>query len=473
MKKIILALLSSQFLFACGGSGDSPEKVIMPVAIIESQMTDIIVGDIATLSADKSTGEGTLTYQWQLNAKPDSSTATLLNSSTVNVEIQADVSGDYVLKLVVSTNQLTSSATYTLTVGENTQPQISTDLSLGSLLENNTVILNELLRIDASSSVDAEGRELTFNWSIEKQPEQSSLTGITNVDYFDFSPEVTGEYQISLTINDGYLSNTEQFDFEVIQSKVELTPSLDSSLTAIQQVEDKFANGSVDLPQTHDAEHLIIENDSFIGDHFVHILHLKEDGDREKAIEGIDPDESTDRQRTEIKTYANSSDDVLCTENDRMRLSWQFKADDLNLSTSFTHFFQIKGSAGHALLTITAKRSDGVEALRINYGEQDTILGSVDWTKANDRWLQVDLEWQCNNQGYLKLVITDIKNQEKLIEIDEPSLAMWQNIENDIFGYKFGFYRKVKASIGDVNFKAGLESLEDKVRIGKISIEKL
>jgi len=467
MKKIILALISGQFLFSCGGSGDNPEKVIMPVAIIESQMTDIIVGDNATLSANKSTGESALTYQWQLNAKPDSSTATLLNSSTVNVEIQPDVSGDYVLKLVVSTNQLTSSATYTLTVGENTQPQISTDLSLGSLLENNTVILNELLRIDASSSVDAEGRELTFNWSIEKQPEQSTLTGITNVDYFDFSPEVTGEYQISLTINDGYLSNTELFDFEVIQSKVELTPSLDSSQTAVQQVEDKFASGSVDLPESHDSTHLTIENSSLVGDHFVHVLHLKEDGDRDLPIE------STDRQRAEIKTYANSSDDALCTESNRMRLSWQFKADDLNLSTSFTHFFQIKGSADHPLLTITAKRSDGAEDLRINYGEQDTILGSVDWTKANDRWLQVDLEWQCNNQGYLKLVITDVENQEKLIEIDEPSLAMWQNIENDIFGYKFGFYRKVKASIGDINFKAGLESLEDKIRIGNITIEKL
>jgi hypothetical protein len=467
MKKIIFALLSSQFLFACGGSSDSPENVIMPVAIIESQMTDVIVGDNATLSADKSTGESVLTYQWQLNAKPDSSTATLLNSSTVNVEIQADVSGDYVLKLVVSTNQLTSSATYTLTVGENTQPQISTDLSLGSLLENNTVILNELLRIDASSSVDAEGRELTFNWSIEKQPEQSSLTGITNIDYFDFSPEVTGVYQISLTINDGYLSNTELFDFEVIQSKVELTPSLDSSLTAIQQVEDKFASGSVDLPESHDAEHLTIEHSSLIGDHFVYLLHLEEDGDRDLPIE------STDRQRAEIKTYANSSDDALCTENDRMRLSWPFKANDLNLSTSFTHFFQIKGSADHPLLTITAKRSDGAEALRINYGEQDTILGSVDWNKANDRWLQVDLEWQCNNQGYLKLVITDVENQEKLIEIDESSLAMWQNIESDTFGYKFGFYRKVKANIGDINFKAGLESLEDKIRIGQITIEKL
>ncbi len=155
-----------------------------------------------------------------------------------------------------------------------------------------------------------------------------------------------------------------------------------------------------------------------------------------------------------------------------MRLSWQFKVDNLNLSTSFTHFFQIKGSADHPLLTITAKRSDGLEALRINYGEQDTILGSVDWSKANDRWLQVDLEWRCNNQGYLKLVITDVENQDKLIEIDEPSLAMWQNIENDILGYKFGFYRKVKASIGDLDFKAGLESLEDKVRIGKITIEK-
>ncbi|NQY89773.1 MAG: hypothetical protein HRT51_18925 [Colwellia sp.] len=255
MKKIVLALLSSQVLFGCGGSGDSPDKVEMPVAVIESQVVNIIVGDNTTLSANKSTGEGTLTYQWQLNSKPNSSTETLLNSSTVNVEIQPDVPGDYLLTLVVSANQLTSSATFTLTVGENTQPQISTDLPLGSLLEKNTVILNELLRIDASSSIDTEGRELTFDWSVVKQPEQSSLTDITNVDYFDFISEVTGKYQILLTINDGYLSSSALFDFEVIQSKVELIPSLASNLTAAQQVENKFASGSIDLPESHDAIH--------------------------------------------------------------------------------------------------------------------------------------------------------------------------------------------------------------------------
>lgn len=262
----------------------------------------------------------------------------------------------------------------------------------------------------------------------------------------------------------GSLAETDTPERKAV-STVMLSPDVTSTLTAIQQVEAVLGSGSVDLPTTHDGTHLSVATDADVGDYFLFSIHLKEDGDRELKLT------ETDRQRVELKSYANSPDATYCTEGEIMGFEWSFYPGDLNLSTSFTHLMQVKGGNEHPLLTITAKRTGGVEALRINHGSNDDVLGEVDWEKINSHWVDAEMEFKCSNDGYLKLKLTDHETQKTLFNLDKANLDMWQDIDGDKLGIKLGIYRKVKDSVSDETFKAGLISLEDHVRISAVTIK--
>lgn len=341
---------------------------------------------------------------------------------------------------------------------KNKPPEIKVEKSS----QYSSVAIDDSLRLTSQSS-DPDGDSLTHSWQVTEQPESSHLSG-SNDDYYDFMPAVPGDYRIRLTLSDGEEEVYQTFAYHADRSLAIIKPDLNSALSAVEQVEAVFGAGSVDLPETHDAEHLSIVDDPKIGAAWEFSSHLDMDGDRQLPLS------ETDRQRTEIKIFANSSDDLLCKKGQTKRLSWSFKVENLDLSTSFTHFFQIKGSSDHPLLTLTAKRTNGVEALRVNYGEQDEVLGDIDWQQVNNIWLDVELTFNCSDQGGLKLKLLNHDTKETLIEIDKPELDMWQSDADDGLGLKWGIYRKVKANIGDSEFKSGLTSLESRMRMGNLLI---
>ncbi len=461
MNKFVISLVFSFFLISCGGGSESKSQSTPVSANIQLLTSDAIAGDIIQISASNSKGEGVLTYQWQLAAKPNDSQASLLNNNGKELEFTADVSGNYQINLTVSDNNGSSSTTQEVNVAVNSEPVISAELS--SNLES--VVIGDTLRLDAYLSSDPEQRALSYIWEYLSQPESSDLASSTE-DYFDFLPVVRGSYSIQLSVSDGYNTASQLFEFKAIESRISLRPDLNSGLSALEQVEAVFGTGSTDLPETHEAAHLIIESDKQIGDHFTFTLHLEEDGDRDIPLE------QTDRQRSEIKTYSNSADLLTCEQGESMSLFWQFKAEDIGLSYSFSHLFQIKGANDHPLLTFTARRiSNEDNAMRILHGEQDTILAEVDWEQIKERWLNATLHFSCKNNGYLTVKISDLETQNQLISIDISEIDMWQNVESDQLGFKFGLYRRVKLTADDESFREGLDSLEDKVRLGSIRIE--
>ncbi len=342
----------------------------------------------------------------------------------------------------------------------NADPKIK--ITYSSLYD--TVVVGDSVRLDVSESIDPEGQALSYSWEFLLQPPSSNLI-ISAYDYLDFAPGFLGDYSIQLTISDGVNSESQIFNYTAIESRVIFVPDTDLSLSVLEQVESVFGIGSTDLPETHDSEHLQLAQDTDVGDHLVFISHLEEDGDRATPLA------QTDRQRSEIKSYSNSDESLTCEKDETMALDWVFKADNLNLSTSFTHFFQIKGESSHPLLTLTAKRTSGIEALRVNYGSDDIILGELTWEDANDRWLDVSLVLSCSDQGSLALIISDTLSKEALMAVNQTDLDMWQDILGDRLGFKWGLYRKVKANISDNEFKSGLEAREDKVRVSAIRVE--
>lgn len=446
-------------LSACGGPKSSAPTSTVSVKI-QAPTTALIAGDRVLLQAIGS-GSATLSYQWQLLKKPAASQLTFAPSAGAATEFVADQAGTYQVRVTVNDGSNTAAADSDIIVAVNAAPVINVNTSS----PYSSLLLGDVVKLDGHLSSDPEQRPLSYRWSVLTQPAASAIAPVST-DLFDFAPQHRGDYLLQLAVSDGVNTTLATFPYRVIVSRRLLTADAASSVTAKAQVENLFGPGSVDSPLTHSAEHLTIANDATDGARFVFALHLADDGDREVPLP------QTDRQRTEIKTYTNSGDALTCEEGERMSLFWQVKAEDIGLSYSFSHLFQIKGSDDHPLLTLTARRTSATEqALQVLHGAEDTVLGSADWALIKQRWLDVSLSFSCQNKGFLTMTLVDSLTKTTLLKLDLPDLDMWQDIAKDRLGFKFGLYRKVKQNVSDTVFRDGLKTTEDRVSIKSIRLE--
>lgn len=134
-----------------------------------------------------------LEYRWTLTRLPEGSTATLSDAETVSTTFTADKAGTYRVTLVASDSELESAAKAFNILSENTPPTAvaGPDVRIG---------VGELVRLDASGSSDANGDRLTFRWDVAAAPNGS--LAVVDADS-RFAPDVRGQYQIRLTVNDG------------------------------------------------------------------------------------------------------------------------------------------------------------------------------------------------------------------------------------------------------------------------------
>jgi hypothetical protein len=123
--------------------------------------------------------------------------------------------------------------------------------------------------------------------------------------------------------------------------------------------------------------HIYEDTDATVGNHFVFIIHRDIDIDRDRV-------DITDRQRNEIKTYGGSEEAVLGFENETFIYRWKFRINDaMEVSTRFSHFFQLKAVGGldsHPILTISGAERSGEDGIEVRYSplEGDTILQRQD-----------------------------------------------------------------------------------------------
>jgi hypothetical protein len=73
-----------------------------------------------------------------------------------------------------------------------------------------TVIVNNSVALDGSSSQDPDGDYLLYSWAIIEQPDESTSATLSNADnaIAQFTADVTGTYKISLVVNDGTVNST-------------------------------------------------------------------------------------------------------------------------------------------------------------------------------------------------------------------------------------------------------------------------
>jgi hypothetical protein len=161
-----------------------------------------------------------------------------------------------------------------------------------------------------------------------------------------------------------------------------------------------------------------------------------------------------DRQRTEIKTYDKSPENLKATLNEKVEYSWRFKlSSDFKPSLSFTHLHQIKAVGGPdesmPLITLTARESNP-DQLELRYAEelsQSTII-QVPLEDFRGEWVQATetILFQEKGKATYSIELKRMSDSVKLLEYSSTSLKMWKT-DADFLRPKWGIYRSLLDSM--------------------------
>ena len=189
--------------------------------------------------------------------------------------------------------------------------------------------------------------------------------------------------------------------------------------------------------------HIYEDSDATVGDHFVFIIHRDIDIDRDRV-------DITDRQRNEIKTYSSSEEAVKGFENETFIYRWKFRINaDMEVSTRFSHFFQLKavgGSDSHPILTISGAERSGQDGIEVRYSplQEDVILERQDWNMVTGEWLEAYCRVTFAESGDLRLIVTRMRDDEVIFNINERALDLWRGEDPSHFVRpKWGIYRSI------------------------------
>ncbi|MEM8684247.1 MAG: hypothetical protein AAGF72_12485 [Pseudomonadota bacterium] len=212
--------------------------------------------------------------------------------------------------------------------------------------------------------------------------------------------------------------------------------------------------------------HIYEETDSEVGDHFVFIIHRDIDIDRDR----VDID---DRQRNEIKTYDQSEEAVKGFENETFVYRWKFKVNaDMDVSTRFTHFFQLKAVGGddsQPILTISGAERGGEDGIEVRHSplQETTLLARTDWSLVTGEWLEAYCRATFSDTGELRFIVTRLRDDEVIFDIDVSDLDLWRGTDASHFVRpKWGIYRSL-LDLGN------LRPDEEVVRFANFSVQEV
>jgi len=219
MKKITfyLTIMSILFMLFYGCSGGSNNSNSIAASINEPPVAaagedqSVAVGETALLSGSGSydTDENyPLTYEWQIVSVPEGSAATLSEiisaggSGSSQISIKPDLSGDYVIQLVVTDSKgLASKPDLVVVSTRNSAPKADAGT-------DQTAQINDLVTLDGGGSSDVDGDSLSFFWALITVPDGSStlLSDTASVNP-TFIVDVSGTYVAQLIVNDGMVDS--------------------------------------------------------------------------------------------------------------------------------------------------------------------------------------------------------------------------------------------------------------------------
>lgn len=179
-----------------------------PVAVAGEARVVAIGAEVALDGTASSDPDGdTLSFAWAFADKPSDSEAVFNNASSATPRFTADKAGRYEIELTVSDG--TASSKDTVTIRANSEPIAHAGGAQTSEIDVEVIL-------DGSQSSDPDGDALTYAWAFISQPDGSEATlANANAAVSSFTPDVTGQFVLELTVSDGYAQSSDRVTISV------------------------------------------------------------------------------------------------------------------------------------------------------------------------------------------------------------------------------------------------------------------
>lgn len=235
----------------------------------------------------------------------------------------------------------------------------------------------------------------------------------------------------------------------VMQRQVTLASDGPTGASAANLIYKAFGKNAIESPDLYPNNHPKFAhikeiNDPKVGNCFVFYLHRDLDGDRDKPLK------SGDRQRNEIKGSVHSNDTLKATHGQVVRYRWLFRINPkMTVSKGFCHFFQLKQVGGRdegtPIFTISGTVSEGKPRLEGRYRRTEKskieLVNICDWDDALDKWLDCECITKFHDDGYLRLIVRDLK-KNVLLDKEIRSIDTWRT-DTSFVRPKWGIYRSL------------------------------
>ena len=186
------------FTYAFSGKHVDPNTPTTPTAKLSVQPSGAIALHTAIrldASGSSDPGGSPLTYQWQLQP-PGGSAATLSSPTGITSSFTPDVVGGYQITLVVSNGSASDSAHATVIAGVSGVLAVVPAALYGSR--------GGVTALDASGSLDSQGRPLSFAWTLQSAPGGSAATlADASSAIAHLTPDVDGVYVAVVRVTAG------------------------------------------------------------------------------------------------------------------------------------------------------------------------------------------------------------------------------------------------------------------------------
>jgi hypothetical protein len=164
------------------------------------------VASLVTLDGSGSRDENndTLTYLWEMTAKPTGSVAALSSNTSAKPQFTADLAGTYTITLVVDDGKVKSPVSSATVVASITNSAPAANAGV-----NQNVQIGKVVTLDGTASSDANSDTLRYKWTLLGKPSSSAaVLSSTSSPNPTFTADVIGIYTIGLVVNDGQIDST-------------------------------------------------------------------------------------------------------------------------------------------------------------------------------------------------------------------------------------------------------------------------
>lgn len=140
-----------------------------------------------------------VSYAWHVVEQPEFANASIANPTIANPSINLSELGLYIFALEVtdSAGAIAEDTVQVEVIKENTPPVSNAGVA-------QSVIVGDVVQLDGSQSHDPDGDTISYQWAFVSKPNSSSAElNKANEVVPHFTPDVAGDYVVSLTVSDG------------------------------------------------------------------------------------------------------------------------------------------------------------------------------------------------------------------------------------------------------------------------------